>query len=443
MHCTVFPAPGGQAGPQQLPPNYDPTGNSTTCGQVQNIRVNVHFLQHDDGTGNFTTTDDGRPGNPGTATTGYNYAQGLIWACNGQMDQNSVLRLAPGSSLTPVPKRVRWVLDGVYFDRNSTYRNGAYNLSRNPPLTGRNYDPLCVRADSVINIFLVEEEVWPYDGSSAVPTPVTRGYVMQQARCDTYPAPAKLWTAISSPWTKYILAGTAAWEMASTVNHELGHLLGLNHPFQSASFNWGVCSDAPASANCWNLNEPPGPDCNAWSKISNNLMDYNADQSSLSPCQIGIIHNNLNTCLRSRFVYKCSDCMPPLATFDLSVEAGCMPAAIWLDGRAAWNNNSFGIEIDQVNAASPTVPLPGTHYQDYNWSRGVGRERLDAVYPFAANRTYRVKLTVLTPDGCATARQVRTFTTPPCVRMPDPQRTALPPAGTASSSSTPSFPKRP
>jgi len=120
MQCAVLPGPGGQAG-MQLPPPSNPPGpvNPTTCSAVQNIRVNVHFLQHDDGSGNFTATDDGRPGNPSTTATGYDYAQGLIWACNGQMDQNPVLRLAPGSSLTPVPKRVRWVLDGVYFDRNS------------------------------------------------------------------------------------------------------------------------------------------------------------------------------------------------------------------------------------------------------------------------------------------------------------------------------------
>ena len=39
-------------------------------------------MQHDDGTGNFTATNDGRPGNPSTTNTGYDYAQGLIWSCN-------------------------------------------------------------------------------------------------------------------------------------------------------------------------------------------------------------------------------------------------------------------------------------------------------------------------------------------------------------------------
>ena len=43
------------------------------------------------------------------------------------------------------------------------------------------------------------------------------------------------------------------------------------------------------NANCWNLNEPATTACNTISKVSNNLMDYNANQSSLAPCQIDII----------------------------------------------------------------------------------------------------------------------------------------------------------
>ena len=67
MQCGVVLGPGSnQANPSVAPPQNP--GPSTTCFEVQNIRVNVHFLQHDDGTGNFTATDDGRPVNPSTTT---------------------------------------------------------------------------------------------------------------------------------------------------------------------------------------------------------------------------------------------------------------------------------------------------------------------------------------------------------------------------------------
>lgn len=259
MQCVVLP--GTSTTTPQRPDPVGPT-TSTTCFEVQNIRVNVHFLQHDDGSGNFGPFDDGRPGNPSTAETGYSYAQGLIYSCNGQMNQNPVLRLTPGNSLTPIPKRVRWVLEGVYFDRSTYYRGMAGATTA----TVDDFAPLCVRADSVVNIFLAEEEAWPYTSTGqAVSTPQNRGYVFasNQANCDAYPASNKLWAVVGSPWTKYILAGTGAWQMAGVVNHELCHLLGLNHPFQYNWFSWGVCPDAPMNANCWNLNEPLGPNCAA------------------------------------------------------------------------------------------------------------------------------------------------------------------------------------
>ncbi|MBF9223914.1 hypothetical protein I2H31_22625 [Hymenobacter sp. BT662] len=376
-------------------------------------------MQHDNGTGNFTATDDGHPINPNTAVTGYGYAQALIWSCNGQMEQNPVLNMPPGSALTPIPKRVRWVLDGVYFDRSSAYRDGA-NANGSP---ARDYAPLCVRGDSVINIFLVEEADWPYVGirgntntNSPVSEPAIRGYVMNQAQCDVSPAPGKLWAVVSSPWTKYVLSNVAGWQMASALNYELCHLMGLNHPFQSNIYTWGECAEAPMNANCWNLNEPAGPNCDAWDKVSNNVMDTNASQSSLAPCQIGIIQNNLNTCLKSRFVYKCSDCRPTMANFELPPGTCGRLTNIWLDGRATWASHWFRLDIDKINSSGQ--PISGTHY-DITQTREPGLEQLDVLYAFAANSRYQVKLTSFTNCGSASVR-VRTFDTGACTSLTAP-----------------------
>ena len=71
MQCVVVP--GTSSTTAQRPNPLGPV--AVSCSAVQNIRVNVHFLQHDDGSGNFASFDDGRPGNPGTSTTEYTYAQ--------------------------------------------------------------------------------------------------------------------------------------------------------------------------------------------------------------------------------------------------------------------------------------------------------------------------------------------------------------------------------
>lgn len=422
MQCSVVGSP-VPAGPiPKAAASATSAASVTSCTDIQNIRVNVHFLQHDDGTGNFGPFDDGRPGTPGTNDTGYSYAQALIGACNGHMDQNPPLRLAPGNTLTPIRKRIRWVLEGVYFDRSSTYRNGAG--TQNSPF--HDYTSLCVRADSVINIFLVEEAQWPYVGplgnnninQPSVASPLAhRGYVFasNQANCNSSAAPGQLWAVVASPWTNYILFNKGAWEMASTVNHELCHLLGLNHPHQYNSFTWGECAEAPMNANCWNVNEPATPACSSISQVSNNLMDYNSSQGSLAPCQIGIMQDNLNSCLAGRYVYKCSDCLPVTATFDLAalpVPGQCMPA-IWLDSRAAANYNWYTLEIDRTLAGG--IRDPDAHYESTVFGNPLGRVQLNALYSFKASSTYYVKWT--THAYCGTAAvQFRTIQTPVCAR---------------------------
>lgn len=393
----------------------------------------MHFLQHDNGTGNFSALDDGRPGTPGTNDTGYSYAQALISACNGHMDQNPPLRLAPGSTLTPIRKRIRWVLEGVYFDRNSHYRSmaGADNNSFD------DFAPLCIRADSVINIFLAEEAAWPYTASGAPVTfPKTRGYVYSsnQANCNSWGAPGKLWAVVASPWTKFILGNTGSWELAPAVNHELCHLLGLNHPFQSSSFNWGECADAPMNANCWNVNQPATPDCSSINQVSNNLMDYNFSQSSLAPCQIGIMQDNLNSCLASRYVYRCSDCLPVTATFEVAAEEGCMPTVIWMDSRVATNYDWYKMTIDRLNFQGQIVA--GTHYEKTVFGQLLGRTPLNAAYSFRAGTTYRVQLATYGYCG-SDAVQVRFFTTPSCFAIP-PQPRAAAPSPPTTPSPTPS-----
>jgi len=75
------------------------------------------------------------------------------------------------------------------------------------------------------------------------------------------------------------------WEVATLLNHEVGHILGLRHTWNS---NDG-CEDTPRHPNCWS-NTGDG-NCEL---ASNNAMDYNNSQMAWTPCQLGTIHKSFN-----------------------------------------------------------------------------------------------------------------------------------------------------
>jgi hypothetical protein len=88
------------------------------------------------------------------------------------------------------------------------------------------------------------------------------------------------------------------WEVAKLLQHEIAHSLGLRHA-------WGNdgCEDTPRHSNCWNRTRD-GSICDSlW---SNNLMDYNAHQIAMTPCQIGKMREHLidKNSIMHRFVDK-------------------------------------------------------------------------------------------------------------------------------------------
>ena len=392
--------------PRTLPapaPAPAPANGQTPCFSIQNVRVNIHFMLTDDGRGNFTETNDGFPGNPSTALTGYDYAASLIYACNGRWDVNPALNIAPGSTLTPLPTRIRLSLNGVYFHRKTslqTFSNGI-----NSSLT-----PYLVDAGNTINIFMAE--LAPEACKTNVNTGVTTcGFPGIQQTNNQWLASGtsnggvanvigdasnyydSKYTCIRGAWTNYVQANQQSWQIASTVNHEVGHLLGLDHTWYPVNYTtqkiargYADCADAPLNANCWNLNSPPGPSCDQLFKVSNNLMDYNAGSCSLSPCQIGIIQRNLG--YMGRFVVNCGPCVAPGLSLRMPAVTCGRTTNIWLDGQGSWGDNYCDLKIERLDPQNAVLSTyTTTLWQTWSVQK---RLQLDALTVFQANARYRV-----------------------------------------------------
>jgi len=241
---------------------------------VKTIRVNFHFLLKSDGTGNFTETSDNYTNLP---YNGYLFAEDIITWCNNNWNANALLQHMPIPQVPALQKKIQFQLCGVFFHRNTA----LYDLSANtiPSYT------YAENSGEVINVFFTKSS----GGGAATGV----GGTHERARIGTAYNDYKASIDNNSEWRRFHYTRVL-------VNHEVGHLLGLNHPILKPGGSCcndqnGYCDDGCDDTPTWQelkamefvesliceYNDPNG---------SNNLMDYNASMVALSPCQISKIH---------------------------------------------------------------------------------------------------------------------------------------------------------
>jgi hypothetical protein len=227
------------------------------------IRVNVHFTDVGDGVHNLNEAQARQ------------FTHEMLEKCNARLKQNSKMHL-PLRNETPVlPVPWYYVLtpdpnipghDGIYFDHDTAlyyYRHG-----KNTNRTSRDViNKFAVNPDSVINIFLMPHH--PDSVRSATYRAVGTGIMLGS----------------SLKIAQVFKPGLSPESCVGLLNHEIGHGLGLSH-------TWGGndgCDDTPNHTNCWYYTDTPPCD----SLVSNNMMDYNAWQIAVTPCQIGRVMRNI------------------------------------------------------------------------------------------------------------------------------------------------------
>jgi len=233
--------------------------------RMKYLRVNIHFMNSTDGSYNMPESDV------------LQYAKDWIFATNDNLGKNMKMFLPHGNSTPALPIPYRYVLSP---DPNKPGDNGVYyhvddelcfavktgrerNISDKRVIT-----KYAIRDDSVLNVFIlthqldsIKSKTYKPDGSG-----ISLGSSVK----------------VFGQWFKK----PSVWNYRGIFNHEIGHSLGLAHTWNGLD----GCDDTPPHPNCWNISDKAPCD----SMYSNNMMDYNAYEAAVTPCQIGKILMNMN-----------------------------------------------------------------------------------------------------------------------------------------------------
>ncbi len=404
---------------------------------VKYIPLAFHFVLTDDPTaslpnedcgvnwsnnypGNFTERSDG---NGDWSYTGYDWAKDIIDRLNFFMSNNNdIWRKAAGISYpsTPPDINIQFMLEEVNFIRKHTVWS-ARNSSGHVQMFNQHN----VGGDEVIDVFFVPNFTDHSGYASGLGG--NKKYVFQQVY--------RAYRACNGNYPLDFAAGL--------LQHELGHTLHLRHSwppndncndtkpgyvYDKVKDNGGCLMNQ--RANCWVFDASipgcPRKPCDTWSKITNNVMDYNgyfADHA-FSVCQIDRMHTHLSNF--DSYIHSCTGCAP--ATSFFAVESTCryvewgsngnyVRNGVIIDANGAHNGDLWRLDICELNSSGNCT----NNTFATSWYNGQpGRLDLFAYFNFQHNKEYRVVLTNSSSNCPMDDSYTREFTVMNCSKTVDP-----------------------
>jgi hypothetical protein len=250
--------------PCSSPLSYIPDSNHLDHTPMKYIRINFHFVNTTDSTCNYY------------GQKAVDFTKELLWHMNSAIEKNRKLRIPPNNTIPALPPRYQYVLtpdpavpgdSGIYYHFDDTLYSFV-NRGKNKNISDRRViEKYAVRKNEVLNVFVLSH----HRDSLKSPTYFVAG------------AGIAMGTALKLAGVHE--SGQPGVNFRGIANHEIGHILGLSHTWNS---NDG-CDDTVLNPNCEGVTSTPPCDTMA----SNNMMDYNQCECAISPCQIGTIHRNL------------------------------------------------------------------------------------------------------------------------------------------------------
>lgn len=232
---------------------------------VRYIRTNFHIVNTSSGKHNFKEEE------------GITYIKNLVNNANSDLRENAKMNLPVGNDTPVLPPNLQLQIvphltkrgqKGIYFHQDDELCFYVHR-GKNKNLFDREViKKYAIQEDSVVNVFVL-----PHHPDSVASKTYRAGGV-------------GVALGTNMKLSGMFESGRPFWHFRKVLNHEMGHILGLQHAWT----NYDGCDDTPKHANCWT--GVKSAECGE--VYSNNMMDYNALQKALTPCQIGKIHRSMS-----------------------------------------------------------------------------------------------------------------------------------------------------